>query len=245
MRADLDRAAQGLESFFLRQLMKEAIPDLGGNAQFGAMLQDALADELAKSGGLGVSEAMTAQLARAAGVDVSAAGAEAPGLSGLTGLAPRPAAHGHDHGAGSVSASPARALRAYGISSGFGTRVDPLTHQHATHAGIDLPATTGTGVRAAFDGVVSRADPDAGGYGQLVVIDHGDGTETRYAHLSAIDVRPGQKVTQGETLGAVGSSGRSTGPHLHFELRRDGQPLDPTTRVDPRVLVAPTARSPR
>lgn len=243
MRADLDRAAQGLESFFLRQLMKEAIPDLGGNAQFGAMLQDALADELAKSGGLGVSEAMTAQLARAAGVDVSAAGTDPQALAAL---APRQAhSHTHEPGTASMSTGPARALRAYGISSGFGTRVDPLTHQHATHAGIDLPATTGTGVRAAFDGVVSRADPDAGGYGQLVVIDHGDGTETRYAHLSAIDVRPGQKVTQGETLGAVGSSGRSTGPHLHFELRRDGQPLDPTTRVDPRVLVTPTARSPR
>lgn len=243
MRADLDRAAQGLESFFLRQLMKEAIPDLGGNAQFGSMLQDALADELAKSGGLGVSDAMTAQLARAAGVDVSAAGADPQALAAL---APRQA-HGHAHepGAASMTTGPARALRAYGISSGFGTRVDPLTHQHATHAGIDLPAATGSGVRAAFDGVVSRADPDAGGYGQLVVIDHGDGTETRYAHLSAIDVRPGQKVTQGETLGAVGSSGRSTGPHLHFELRHDGQPLDPTTRVDPRVLLAPTPRSPR
>ena len=109
MRADLDRAAQGLESFFLRQLMKEAIPDLGGNAQFGAMLQDALADELAKSGGLGVSEAMTAQLARAAGVDVSAAGTDPQALAAL---APRQA-HSHAHEPGTASMNSWRARPAW------------------------------------------------------------------------------------------------------------------------------------
>jgi murein DD-endopeptidase MepM/ murein hydrolase activator NlpD len=128
-------------------------------------------------------------------------------------------------------------MRAYGVSSGFGARVDPISGAHTQHHGIDLPAPLGQPVQAAYDGVITRAEPDAGGYGQLVVVDHGGGVETRYAHLSAIDVRAGQRVHRGETLGAVGSSGRSTGPHLHFELRRGGDPVDPTHSVDPRSLL--------
>lgn len=228
MRADLDKAAQGLEAFFVRQLMKEALPDLGGDAQFGAMLQDALAEELAKGGGLGVSQAMVAQLDPDAALQAPVTTAP---LALRSATAPTRAlsvyrAHGHDHGAPT-------------ISSRFGARHDPITGRRAEHHGVDVAAPEGRGVRAAFDGTITRVDHDAGGYGRLVVVDHGNGVESRYAHLSATDMKVGQRVSRGETVGAVGSTGRSTGPHLHFELRRGGTAIDPTKVVDPRTLVAP------
>jgi murein DD-endopeptidase MepM/ murein hydrolase activator NlpD len=106
------------------------------------------------------------------------------------------------------------ALRAEG---GGGTRA---------HAGVDLAAPQGSRVTAAIDGKISFANW-AGSYGLLVVVDHADGMQTRYAHLSSIGVSPGQTVRRGEVIGLVGSTGRSTGPHLHYELRQDGRPLDP------------------
>jgi murein DD-endopeptidase MepM/ murein hydrolase activator NlpD len=112
------------------------------------------------------------------------------------------------------------------VSSGFGPRVDPLHGAGGYHTGLDLAAPTGTPVVAAAAGTVVRAG-DAGGYGQLIVLRHADGSETRYAHLSAIGVEVGAQVARGQAIGAVGSTGRSTGPHLHFELRRDGHAVDP------------------
>lgn len=94
------------------------------------------------------------------------------------------------------------------------------------HAGVDLAAPQGSAVMAVRDGVVSVASW-AGSYGLLVVVRHADGQETRYAHLSAVGVAPGQAVRQGQVVGLVGSTGRSTGPHLHFEVRDRGRPVDP------------------
>ena len=111
-------------------------------------------------------------------------------------------------------------------TSGFGPRVHPITGRHQHHAGVDVAAPSGTPVAAAAAGTVVRAG-SAGGYGLLVEVDHGQGVVTRYAHLSATDVAPGQRVAAGAQLGAVGSTGRSTGPHLHLELRVDGEPVDP------------------
>ncbi|MFT5563505.1 MAG: murein DD-endopeptidase MepM/ murein hydrolase activator NlpD [Myxococcota bacterium] len=112
------------------------------------------------------------------------------------------------------------------VSSSFGPRVHPITGKHRDHDGLDIAAPTGTSVRAITDGTVVRAE-DAGGYGLLVEVDHGNGVITRYAHLSSIDVEVGQRLGVGGHLGAVGSTGRSTGPHLHVEVRVDGEPLDP------------------
>jgi len=88
----------------------------------------------------------------------------------------------------------------------------------------------GTPVQASGGGTIVHAGP-AGTYGNLVVIDHGGGLETRYAHLDRIDVAKGQAITPGQTLGTVGATGRVTGPHLHFEVRRDGQPIDPEGEI--------------
>jgi murein DD-endopeptidase MepM/ murein hydrolase activator NlpD len=111
-------------------------------------------------------------------------------------------------------------------SSGFGVRSDPFTNSPAMHTGIDLHGETGEPVRATADGKVTAAGW-SGGYGRVVDVDHGNGLSTRYGHLSSIDVHVGQSVRMGQIVGKVGSTGRSTGPHLHYETRVRGQAVDP------------------
>ncbi len=112
------------------------------------------------------------------------------------------------------------------VSSGYGWRTHPITGRRRFHDGVDIAARYGTGVYAYAEGKVTYAGWN-GGYGRVVFIDHGNGLQTRYAHLSRIYVRVGERVETGEKIGAVGSSGRSTGPHLHFEVRQDGQTRNP------------------
>lgn len=116
------------------------------------------------------------------------------------------------------------------VTSGFGERRDPFTGGVRTHDGVDLAAPTGTPIAAPVDGVVRFAGA-RGGYGNVVILDHGDGTESRYAHCDRLDVRAGDVVRAGDTIGTVGSTGRSTGPHLHVELRDSGRAVDPGTLV--------------
>jgi len=112
------------------------------------------------------------------------------------------------------------------LTSYFGQRTDPFTGMGAFHPGVDIPAPEGTPVRAAGDGIVIKAEY-ADRYGRLVVIDHGSGITTYYAHLSRIDVLAGQEVREGQIIGAVGKSGRVTAPHLHYEVRQGGSPVNP------------------
>lgn len=112
------------------------------------------------------------------------------------------------------------------FSSGFGMRVDPFLKAPAMHTGLDMRGDTGDPVRATANGTVTQAGTN-GGYGKMVEIDHGNNLTTRYAHLSSIDVRAGQMVRIGQIIGRIGSTGRSTGPHLHYETRVDGEPVDP------------------
>lgn len=112
-------------------------------------------------------------------------------------------------------------------SSGFGMRTHPITKEWSDHKGLDIPAATGDPIYAVKAGVVTKAY-FSDTYGNVVYVDHGENVETRYAHLSAILVRPGQSVDQNVILGKAGSTGRSTGPHLHFEIRINGQSVDPT-----------------
>jgi murein DD-endopeptidase MepM/ murein hydrolase activator NlpD len=113
------------------------------------------------------------------------------------------------------------------MTSTFGYRTDPFLGRPALHSGVDLREDYGAPVRATAAGVVTAAGPQ-GGYGNLVEIDHGGGLATRYGHLSGINVVPGQQVGPGAVVGQVGSTGRSTGPHLHYEVRMDGEAVDPT-----------------
>lgn len=111
-------------------------------------------------------------------------------------------------------------------TSGFGMRNDPFVRSLAMHTGLDFRADTGEPARATAAGTVTMAGWN-GGYGKMVEVDHGNGFATRYAHLSAIDVEVGQTVRIGQIVGRVGSTGRSTGPHLHYETRVDGDAVDP------------------
>jgi murein DD-endopeptidase MepM/ murein hydrolase activator NlpD len=111
-------------------------------------------------------------------------------------------------------------------ASGFGVRIDPFTSSPAMHTGLDLHGETGDPVRATADGKVTSAGW-SGGYGRVIDIDHGNGMSTRYGHLSAIDVRVGQSIRTGQIIGRIGSTGRSTGPHLHYETRVRGGAVDP------------------
>ena len=113
------------------------------------------------------------------------------------------------------------------MASGFGYRRDPFTKKRRFHQGMDFTAPRGTPVYASGDGVVGRADNRASGYGKHVRIDHGFGYVSLYAHLSKYNVKRRQKVKRGEIIGYVGSTGRSVGPHLHYEIFKDGKRVNP------------------
>ncbi len=116
------------------------------------------------------------------------------------------------------------------ITSGYGERVDPIVNRSSFHPGLDFQGSVGESVYATANGVVEFAGWDAG-YGQSVIIDHGDGYQTRYAHMSRLFVKEGETVSQREKIGVVGSTGRSTGPHLHYEIIKDGRTINPETML--------------
>jgi len=113
------------------------------------------------------------------------------------------------------------------VSSGFGYRIDPVYKDRRLHPGLDFTAPIGTPIYATADGVVKDAGFNTGGYGNRVLINHGFGYETLYAHMVRIKARVGTKVKRGEVIGYVGSTGKSTGPHLHYEVHKNGTQLDP------------------
>jgi murein DD-endopeptidase MepM/ murein hydrolase activator NlpD len=112
------------------------------------------------------------------------------------------------------------------IMSGFGVRIDPFLSRPAMHTGLDIRAEIGDPVQVTANGTVTVAGW-TGGYGKMVEVDHGNGFATRYGHMSEIDVKVGQQVKTGQSIGKVGTTGRSTGPHLHYETRIDGEAVDP------------------
>ena len=206
---DAHVAAKQLEAFFLRRLLAEAQPAGGTGLDSGfagdtfkQMLDEAIADKMAGAGGIGLAEMFAHQL----------------------GGQPSPAAPPPVH---EVPGMPQLVMPVAGTpSSGYGARLDPIQGKTIDHPGFDLAAKAGTPVAAAAAGEVVHAGP-AGTYGNLVIVRHDGGIETRYAHLSAVGVQVGDHVAPGQPIGNVGTTGYSTGPHLHFEVRRDGKPMDP------------------
>lgn len=122
-------------------------------------------------------------------------------------------------------------LKGYRINSPFGLRKLAIEAKARAHKGVDIAAPTGTGVFATTEGKVLRAGYEAGGYGNFIEIQHPNGMTSLYGHLSRIDVHSGRVVEAGERIGLVGSTGYSTGPHLHFEVRRNGGQVDPAKIV--------------
>ncbi len=223
---------------------------------FKTMLDEAIADKMTAAGGVGMASLFARQLdptGEAAGhaappghaapaitalAPASAAGHAAPAIpAALHASAPAVRPRDAPLSAGSPALPSPGLPAAPGAprflvpvagrpSSGYGLRADPIHGGTVNHPGFDLAAATGTEVAAAARGTVVHAGP-AGTYGNLVTLRHDNGFETRYAHLSEVDVKVGDVVEAGAELGKVGSTGYSTGPHLHFEVRRDGQPIDP------------------
>jgi murein DD-endopeptidase MepM/ murein hydrolase activator NlpD len=121
------------------------------------------------------------------------------------------------------------------VTGSFGERIDPFNGEGAFHSGVDIASTYGTPIIAPADGVVTFTD-QLGGYGKAIMIDHGHGISTRYGHLSGFAVTAGQSVHRGDVIGYVGASGRSTGPHLHYEVRINDTPVNPYKYL--RITVA-------
>lgn len=127
---------------------------------------------------------------------------------------------------GLAALSASMPVSAAGMTSGFGMRVNPVIGGLRQHSGVDLAARAGSPIVATSDGAVKTAEWN-GGYGLFVALDHGGGLQTRYGHMSRLNVSAGQRVRKGDVIGYVGSTGRSTGPHLHYEVRMNGQAVDP------------------
>ena len=128
---------------------------------------------------------------------------------------------------GVISVPSDKPVKTAAFTSGYGVRSDPFKGGAAMHAGIDLSGPIGTPIYATADGTVTDAGYNNGGYGNLIKVDHGRGIETRYGHLSAILVSAGQRITRGQLIARMGSTGRSTGSHLHYEVRIDGRAVNP------------------
>ena len=199
---------------------------LARKADFEAQVAELERESAAIAETLRRRQAATAEAARQA---EAAPQAESPSAGGSAGP-------GGSGGSAAPDPSPSAARPAPGklldpipgapITSGFGPRVHPIYGDARVHTGIDIGAGTGTPIRAAGDGVVVSAGAQ-GGYGNATIIDHGGGIATLYAHQSSLGVSDGQRVTAGQTIGRVGCTGSCTGPHLHFEVRVDGDPVNP------------------
>ena len=172
------------------------------------------------------------------GVPALAAVAEAAGQAGLT-ASSRAAVASITQAVSIPSRAPLGNMQ---LTSGYGMRVHPVLGQRRGHKGIDLGAPTGTPIHATADGIVSRAD-NFGSYGLYVALEHGGEIQTRYAHMSRLNVAEGQRVKKGEVIGFVGSTGRSTGPHLHYEVRVRGEAVNPIPYMSapPATLAANAA----
>ena len=134
-------------------------------------------------------------------------------------------------------------VRGYAINSDFGIRKLAFESRARAHKGVDIAAPKGTSVFTAAEGEVIRTGYDAGGYGNFIEVAHPNGMTTIYGHLSRIDVATGDRVTPEQRIGLVGSTGYSTGPHLHFEVRRNGDQVNPTRVVGRNFEVAVKANT--
>jgi len=224
------QVAKQFESMFMHQVfktMRATVPEgeltksgFGGKV-FTDMLDQQYADKASASGQLGIADAIVRQMT---GVDkdprlMPRRPTKVNQAAAATAYAGTPAASGW-----------ARPVQGGRISSHFGMR--KLGHEdHARHhKGLDIAASTGTPIQAARAGTVTFAG-QRGGYGNTVVVDHGGSEQTLYAHAHTLDVKEGDRVSKGQKIATVGSTGNSTGPHLHFEIRRGGKAVDPATAL--------------
>jgi murein DD-endopeptidase MepM/ murein hydrolase activator NlpD len=249
-----DLAAQ-FESLLIAQLMKDLRASMtedeksedGFNVSpLGDAMNSELGLALSRAGGFGLGESLAGAMLRQASPDVPAnldpsllnlPSLDAPSIQAPTVATPPSAAPAP---ATTPAAQPAKHSSGR-VSSRFGWRQDPIDGQSRFHKGTDVAMAYGQDVRAATAGRVVSVG-ERSGYGLTVVVSHGHGLETRYAHLSSAGVRPGDAVGAGDVIARTGNSGRSTGPHLHFEVLDRGQPVDPEAWLS-TVVDAPAPES--
>jgi murein DD-endopeptidase MepM/ murein hydrolase activator NlpD len=221
-RAQIKALAQQFEAMLMTQMLREMRKSMIGEEEdepqgLGADTMTDNADielglALSRGGGLGLTDALLGAFERQ--IDATKTGASERAIVASPAVTGRPGAVLE----GITSPAP--------VSSDFGWRRDPITGESRFHQGVDIAVAYGHDVKSAADGVVAFAGVQ-NGYGNTVVVNHDGGRQTRYAHLSEQLVRVGEVVTEGQLVGRSGNSGRSTGPHLHFEMLVGGQPVDP------------------
>lgn len=244
--AQVRALAEQFESMLLAQMLKEMkqamSPDAEDQGLGGQMIGDTIGTELAQALGQTHSLGLSALMQKVFESRVAASDAAHAGHTHSTETVER-SPHAAAAPAAITDASVAPKAAGYSsaavVTSQFGWRTDPLNGAHKFHAGQDLRAAYGQDVRAATDGVVTFAG-EKPGYGLIVVVSHGSGLETRYAHLSAAEVAQGDRIHGGDLIARSGQSGRVTGPHLHFEVRQDGRPVDPASVAGLLPVIGPT-----
>jgi murein DD-endopeptidase MepM/ murein hydrolase activator NlpD len=241
-KSELKKASQEFEAIFIAYLLKvmrETIEESGlteggfGKSIYTDLFDQEISVSMAKRGALGISDMLYRDLSAKAlnsGQPGETKPKDSPEANPVA-----PNSSGHSTGASIPGSTPQSSepdisdlqlpVRAP-VSSGYGLRRDPFSHQIQFHKGLDLAAPEGMKVVAALPGTVVSAGYQSG-YGNSVVIQHAGGLQTRYGHLEKVNVKAGDAVTSEEVLGTVGNTGRSTGPHLHFEVIRMGKQVDP------------------
>jgi murein DD-endopeptidase MepM/ murein hydrolase activator NlpD len=221
---DAAEGARTLESILLKQLIQDSgafhgMSQAGGKI-YGEMFCEALANAVAQGGGIGIAKLVEGSFDKSAGVEPN--GGRDQNVAGeflferSTKMTGAPLSD--------TNVTPE-------VSSGFGARKDPINGTQHFHTGIDVAAAEGSPVLAAAPGIVRRAGR-RGGYGNAVEIDNGSGISTLYGHASALAVKEGDSVKAGDPVALVGHTGRATGSHLHFEVRKDGRPIDPKSTLN-------------
>jgi murein DD-endopeptidase MepM/ murein hydrolase activator NlpD len=222
--------ARNLEAILLKQLIQDSGAFQGmsqaGGKIYGEMFCEALANAVSQSGGVGIAKLVEGSFDKGStGSKVEGAG---PNVAGDN-------LFGHVSKSNEASGSGAAPTDATDVtpevSSGFGARKDPINGARGFHTGIDVAAGEGSPILAAASGIVRRAGR-RGGYGNAVEIDNGAGISTLYGHASSLSVKAGEHVEAGEPIARVGHTGRATGSHLHFEVRKDGKPTDPQSTLN-------------
>jgi murein DD-endopeptidase MepM/ murein hydrolase activator NlpD len=240
-RSDLERLktkdlAHEFESMMLLQMLRQMRQSMFEEKEDGESdglssstmldtVDSELARALSRSGGFGIADVLMKAFDRKAEADAASGVSHEAGA--VDGLERVPAAAWSRGAALAEQTLEPGTDEASKVSSAYGWRSDPFTGMSKFHGGIDLRAAYGQTVPAAADGRVVSAG-EQGAYGLSIVIEHSTGLQTRYAHLSAIDVAVGDSIQQGQEIGRVGQTGRATGPHLHFEVIQDGRRVDPS-----------------
>jgi len=223
-------AGQDFEGYLIEMMlseMRKTVPEgmfsSSAMEMFNDLLDQHVAEAIADNGGLGLGDLVQGSIS---GGDGAEARVVPTALRRTQRYQPRHS-HGHGHGHGHEHGGMPVEGR---VSSRFGRRSDPFNKRSRFHKGLDIAAGQGTPIRPIRPGRVAFAGP-RGSFGNAVIVDHGDGLKSIYAHCHELNVKEGQAVGSGTVIGTVGSTGRSTGPHLHLEVHRDGEAVNPEPYV--------------